>query len=65
MPTYMKLIITALVIVTAVAAHYYQAAIGQPVTQWVVLFLGAFMILALWLFPEAKKAPGAGSRSRS
>jgi len=51
----MKIIITCLVAVAAVAGHFYQAAIGQAVTQWVVLFLGAFMILALWLFPETKK----------
>lgn len=55
MPTYMKIIITCLVAIAAVAGHFYQAAIGQAVTQWVVLFLGAFMILALWLFPETKK----------
>ncbi len=55
MPTYMKLIITALVAITAIGAHFQQAAAGQASTQWVVLFLGAFMIVALWLFPETKK----------
>lgn len=56
MPTYMKIIITCLVVIASVAVHFYQEAIGQSVDQWLVLFLGAFMIFALWLFPEAKKA---------
>ena len=55
MPTYLKIIITVLVTVAAVGAHYFQAAVGESVNQWLVLFLGAFMIFALWLFPEAKK----------
>jgi hypothetical protein len=55
MPTYIKVIITLLVTITAVGAHFQQAAAGQSTNQWVVLFLGAFMIFALWLFPETKK----------
>ncbi len=55
MPTYIRIIITALVVIAAIAAHRYEAAIGQSVDQWLVLFLGAFMIFGLWLFPEAKK----------
>jgi hypothetical protein len=55
MPTYIKVIITLLVTITVVGAHFQQAAAGQSTNQWVVLFLGAFMIFALWLFPETKK----------
>jgi hypothetical protein len=51
----MKIIITLLVTITAIGAHFQQAAAGQSTNQWVVLFLGAFMIFALWLFPETKK----------
>lgn len=59
MPTYLKTIITGLVVIAAVTMHFYQAAIGQQVDQWLVLFLGALMIFALWLFPDAKKAPAS------
>lgn len=55
MPSYIRIIITCLVIVAAAGAHFYEAAIGQNIDQWLVLFLGAFMIFGLWLFPEAKK----------
>lgn len=53
MPFPIKVIITFLVAAVAVVAHYFQAQAGQPTTPWVVLALGAFMIAALWLFPEA------------
>lgn len=57
MPTYLKVIITVLVFVAAVGGHFFQAAVGESINQWLVLFLGTFMIFALWLFPEAKKKP--------
>ena len=59
MPRYMKIIITGLVLVAAIVMHFYQASIGQRVDQWLVLFLGGFMVFALWLFPDAKKAPAS------
>lgn len=55
MPTNIKIIITFLVIVVAIGAHFFQAALGESVNQWLVLFLGAFMGFSLWLFPETKK----------
>lgn len=54
MPTNIKIILTILVAITAVGAHYFQTAAGQELTPWIVLGLGGFMIIALWLFPEAK-----------
>lgn len=53
MPTPIKAILSILVAITAIAAHFFQASVGQETTPWLVLVLGAFMIMALWLFPEA------------
>jgi hypothetical protein len=53
MPNITKAILTVLVVIVAVVSHFYQAAAGQEVTQWLVLGLGTFMIATLWLFPEA------------
>lgn len=55
MPNSLKTILSVAVAITAVIIHFAQASAGQDVTKWVVLFLGAFMIFALWLFPETKK----------
>lgn len=54
MPTSIKFIITLLVIVVSIGSHYFQAALDEPVNQWLVLAIGAVMIFALWLFPETK-----------
>ena len=35
-----------------------QQDLGLEVNKWVAVGLALFMILALWLFPEAKAKPG-------
>jgi hypothetical protein len=47
------------VLVTAIAV-YYQHTLGHDRIQYVVAFLGAFMIFAMWLFPEVKREESAG-----
>ncbi len=54
MPTHIKLLLSAVVIAAAAALGWWQLGIGQTVPGYVVWGLGAFMIVALWLFPEAK-----------
>ncbi len=54
MPDRIKYLLTALIVIIAGAFHYFQAQAGQQLTQWVALGLGVFMILAIWLFPEAR-----------
>ena len=41
-------------LVAAIAA-YYQHILGHERIQYVVAFLGLFMIFAMWLFPEVKR----------
>ena len=55
MPPRIKLILSGLVLIAAVIVHFFQNSIGQDVNKWIVLVLGAFMILSIWLFPEAGK----------
>lgn len=50
-------------LVTAIAA-YYQHALGHERIQYVVAFLGFFMIFAMWLFPEVKREETAGGVRR-
>ncbi|MCP1675742.1 membrane protein YdbS with pleckstrin-like domain [Natronocella acetinitrilica] len=60
MPNHIKAILSLAVAVTAVIIYFFQASAGQELTKWLVLLLGMFMIVALWLFPETKKK-GKGS----
>lgn len=55
MPTRVKLSISLLVILVAAAGYALQAHLGQSGPKYAVLFLGAFMVIAMWLFPEVNR----------
>lgn len=55
MPTNIKLVLCLFVVIASIGVYYFQSAAGQPYTPWVALGLGAFMIFALWIFPEEQK----------
>ncbi len=55
MPPKIKIPLSLLVALAAIAVFYFQRQAGQSVTPWVALALGGFMIFAMWLFPEEKK----------
>jgi hypothetical protein len=55
MPVKIKLGLSLLVILVAALACYAQHAPGHGRIQYVVAFLGFFMIFAMWLFPEVKR----------
>ena len=46
-------------LVTAIVV-YCQNTLGHDRIQYVVAFLGVFMIFAMWLFPEVKREETAG-----
>lgn len=55
MPNHIKLLLSAVVFVTAMIVHFFQAGTGHGLTHWLVLVVGGVMIVALWMFPEARK----------
>lgn len=55
MPAKYKLIISLLVAIAAAGVYHFQSEAGENVTPWVALGLGAFMIFAMWVFPEEQK----------
>jgi len=55
MPPRIKLVLSLLVVIAAAIVHVFEGSIGQEVDKWIVLGLGAFMIAAIWIFPEARK----------
>ena len=65
MPVKIKLGLSLLVVLVTAIAAYFQHALGHDVLQYVVAFLGFFMIFAMWLFPEVKREESAGGVSRN
>ena len=64
MPVKIKLGLSLVTILVAAIAAYYQHLLGHDRIQYVVAFLGCFMIFAMWLFPEVKRDETAGGIRR-
>jgi hypothetical protein len=60
MPVKIKLGLSFVTILVAAIAAYHQHLLGHDRIQYVVAFLGCFMIFAMWLFPEVKRDETAG-----
>lgn len=54
MPNNIRAILSVIVALVAVVVFYVEHASGGAMLKWFALGLGAFMIYAVWLFPEAK-----------
>ena len=54
MPTNIRAGLTVVVALVVAAAAYLEGRAADGSLQWLVLVLGALMIGAIWLFPEAK-----------
>jgi divalent metal cation (Fe/Co/Zn/Cd) transporter len=64
MPVRIKFGLSLGVVIVAAIACYFQHMLGHDRIQYVVAFLGAFMIFAMWLFPEVKRTDSAAGVSR-
>jgi hypothetical protein len=64
MPVRIKFGLSLVVVLVAAIAFYFQHVLGHDRIQYVVAFLGAFMIFAMWLFPEVKREESGGGVRR-
>ena len=55
MPPRIKAMLTGLIVLVAVLAWVFRDAIRMEASPLLVFGLTAFMVVALWLFPEVKK----------
>ena len=54
MPTNIRAGLTVIVALAVAVTAYLESTAADGSRQWLVLLLGALMIGAIWLFPEAK-----------
>lgn len=57
MPFPVKFGLTVIVALVAATGWFYMGYLGQIGPQRAVTFLGPFMIVALWIFPEVARRP--------
>jgi apolipoprotein N-acyltransferase len=55
MPTNIKIIVSALIVLAALVTAYFEHQAGAEGIMWFVIGLGLFMAVSLWIFPEPKK----------
>lgn len=57
MPNHIKIILSLVVLAVAAAGYAFQAHLGQQGPKLAVAFLGIFMVVAMWVFPEVQRRP--------
>ncbi|XWN31565.1 MAG: hypothetical protein ROR55_00140 [Devosia sp.] len=60
MPPRIKIMLTVLIIAIAALAYWMRDAIQLDANVFHVFGLTAFMVFAIWLFPEVKRPPRKG-----
>lgn len=64
MPSDVKAILSAVVILVAVAFAYWEDFNGKPHLFWFVIGFAAFAVVAMWVFPEAQGGkPRSGDKT--
>jgi len=57
-PTPIKLIFSAVVLIVAALSAWFLNSLGQETTPWLALFLGVFSVASFWIFPEVMHKKG-------
>jgi protein-S-isoprenylcysteine O-methyltransferase Ste14 len=60
MPFPIKLGLSIVVILVALGAFSFQHSLGHVGPKYATLFLGVFMVIAMWIFPEVSRKETAG-----
>jgi hypothetical protein len=55
MPFPIKLTLSLVVLIVAIAAFLYERSIGMAGPSYAIVFLAPFMIIAMWIFPEVTR----------
>ena len=61
MPKNIRAMLSVIVALVAAVTFYVEMQAGAGALKWVALALAAFMIYAVWLFPEAKERKDDGA----
>lgn len=57
MPVTIKLGLSIAVALAALGGWFFMGYLEQDGPQWALGFLGPFMVISLWIFPEVMRTP--------
>jgi len=60
MPNDVKAVISAITLLVAIAVAYWEYGNGRTDLAWIVIGTGLFMMISMWVFPEAGVKKGKG-----
>jgi hypothetical protein len=55
MPFPIKAALSAIVLLVAAAAYFYEDMIGMQGPKIAIFLLAPFMVIAMWIFPEVSR----------
>ena len=64
MPFHIKTGLSIIVLLVACAAYFYEDAIGMHGPKIAILLLAPFMVVAMWIFPEAGVKKGEPKKAK-
>ncbi|MEM7465554.1 MAG: hypothetical protein AAF387_01585 [Pseudomonadota bacterium] len=53
MPTHVKIIVSIITLIVGAIFYYFEKDLGQTHVAQIGAVLSVFMVLAMWIFPEA------------
>ncbi len=53
MPNDVKVWVSVITLLVAAAVAYWEYGLGRTDLTWIVAGTGLFMVIAMWVFPEA------------
>ncbi|MFV0244686.1 MAG: hypothetical protein ACK5IB_06675 [Qingshengfaniella sp.] len=60
MPPMVKIGLSLMVALAALAGWFFMGHLGQTGPQWALVFLGPFSVWSLWIFPEVMRSKADG-----
>ena len=61
MPNDIKAIVSVIALLVAAGMAYWEHTGGRSDLAWIVIGTGIFMVISMWVFPEA----GGGKKSKN
>ncbi len=63
MPRRIKMLLSILVAIAAIAGYFFQSSVGQIGPSYAALAFGTIAIISMWIFPEVQHKKSDASQN--